>query len=280
MEYDLNEVCETLQKIARGSGEILMEYFETDKYTEHTKATVADIVTDADIASDKFIREQLQLHYPNAGMITEEGSNILPKGTGQEVWFTADPLDGTTNFSCNMPIFSVSIAMLDKDYQPLVGVIYDPTRDEMFYAIKGKGAFLQSPRGKRQLHVRENVELIKCLVGTGFNPSHVSSKDNNLAEISRILPQVRCLRRCGSACLDCCYVAAARLDCYWENGPHIWDIAAGWCIVVEAGGVATHYDGSPFTRESLLQPQLTIIMGCKTIHDLIQKNIQEARANL
>ncbi|KAH0790074.1 inositol monophosphatase [Histomonas meleagridis] len=279
MSVDFEQICNKLKEIARGSGQILMKYFESDQLHENTKATSADIVTDADLESDKFIREQFAKNFPTFGVITEEGSSVQPAHPGpDEIWLCADPLDGTTNFSCNLPIFSVSIAALDCNFQPLVGVVYDPNRDEMFSAIKGKGSFLESPKGKKQLHARCNTELIKCLLVTGFNPGHVHSSDNNLKEIAQILPKIRCLRRLGSACLDFCYVAAARLDGYWELGPHIWDVAAGWLVATEAGCLVTHYDGKGFTRESLQQPILSLVCATPAIHKQILENIQIARA--
>lgn len=280
MNYE--QILEKLKEIARGSGAILMKYFESDHLNEGTKATAADIVTDADLESDTFIREQFKKNFPDFGVITEEGKSIQPKNPGpNELWLCADPLDGTTNFSCNLPIFSVSIACLDTNYQPVVGVVYDPTRDELFSAIKGKGSFLESPRvHKRQLKARQNTDLVKCLVVTGFNPSHLTSEDNNIREVTKILPHVRCIRRLGSACLDFCNVAASRLDCYWEKGPHIWDVAAGWLIATESGALVTHYDGSPFTRESLMKPMIDIIVATQSVHDQIKDLIQEARKDL
>ncbi|OHT13268.1 Inositol monophosphatase family protein [Tritrichomonas foetus] len=278
---NFEQIRDTLKEIARGSGAILMKYFESDNLNEGTKATDADIVTDADLASDKYIREQFSKHFPDFGVITEEGKSIPPKNPGpDELWLCADPLDGTTNFSCNLPIFSVSLACLDVNYEPVVGVIYDPTRDELFWAIKGKGSFIESPRVNKQLKARENTELLKCLVVTGFNPSHLTSDDNNLREITTILPHVRCLRRLGSACLDFCNVASARLDCYWEKGPHIWDVAAGWLIATEAGCVVSHYDGRPFTRESLMAPMIDVIVATPAVHKQISALIMEARKGL
>ena len=281
MSHNYDEILSKLKEIARGSGAILMKYFESDRLNEDTKATAADIVTDADFESDRFIRDQFASKFPGFGVITEEGESITPKERGDdELWLCADPLDGTTNFSCNLPIFSVSIACLDKDYQPVVGVVYDPTRDELFSAIKGRGSFIESPRVTRRMKARENTELIKCLVVTGFNPTHLTSQDNNLREIQTILPHVRCVRRLGSACLDFCNVANARLDCYWEKGPHIWDVAAGWLIATEAGCLVTHYDGTPFTKKSLFQPMIDLIVATPAVHKQIMQLIQEARKGL
>ncbi|KAK8892906.1 hypothetical protein M9Y10_030158 [Tritrichomonas musculus] len=281
MEYE--DILVKLKEIALGSGKILMKYFEKqEELIEKTKETEADIVTNADIESDKYIREEFAKHFPGFGIITEEGEKIQPKViNGQKYWLCADPLDGTTNFACNLPIFSVSIACLDNDYKPIVGVVYDPTREEIFWAIKGKGSYLETKKnGIKRLKARENTNLLKCLVVTGFNPSHVNNVDNNISEISKILPHVRCIRRLGSACLDFCNVAASRIDCYWEKGPHIWDVASGWLIATEAGALVTHYDGSPFTQDSLLKPMIDLIVATKSIHTQIKELINEARSNL
>lgn len=274
----MERVVEDVKTVAVNAGKILMEYFESDKLNERTKSTVADILTDADLASDKYIREALGKLYPKAGVITEEGKTIEPE-MDDPFYFCADPLDGTTNFSCNYPHFCVSIGVLDKNFEPLAGVIYDPNRDELFWALKGQGAYLSSPReSKRRLSVRHKSELINALVVTGFNPKHVSSEDNNMPELERILPKVRCVRRDGSAALDMAWVAAGRLDGYWENGPHIWDVAAGWIIAEEAGCVVSHYDGRRFSEATLFLPELSIVVACPELHPQLVDEICAARA--
>lgn len=282
MSVNIEDCLEKMKEIARGAGEILLEYYKNKGFSENTKYNHTDIVTDADLASDKYIREKFAEYFPGFGVITEEGSSIQPANPGpDELWLCADPLDGTTDFSRGLPIFCVSIGLLDVNYQPVAGCVYDPTRDEMFYAIKGKGSFVDSTlAGKHQLHVRENTELINCLLSFGFNPSHLNTTDNNIREIQQILPKVRCLRCLGSCCLDFCNVASARLDGYWEFGPHIWDVAAGWIIATEAGCIVTHYDGSPFTRESLMLPKLSMIVASPAIHKLMLENIKLAREGL
>jgi myo-inositol-1(or 4)-monophosphatase len=278
---DFDAILAKIKEIAVAAGDILMQYFESDNLHESTKATAADILTDADLASDKFIREQFQLNFPDFGVITEEGESIAPKHPGpDELWLCADPLDGTTNFSCNFPHFSVSIALLDVNHLPIAGAIYDPNRKELFSGLRGQGSFLEGPNGKRKLQTRQNTELVKCLVCTGFSPAHLTSQDNNLREIGEILPKIRCLRRVGSCCLDFCYVAAARLDGYWERGPHIWDIAAGWVIAAEAGCVVTDYNGNAFTKETLHLPALTPIVANPEIHRQLLALIQKARASI
>ncbi|EAY13736.1 Inositol monophosphatase family protein [Trichomonas vaginalis G3] len=276
--FSIEEAVKVIKQIARESGEIIMKHFYAQDFTEQTKATCADIVTQADLESDAHIREQIKKHFPQAGMITEEGKDILPQNPGkEEVWFCADPLDGTTNFSCGLPIFAVSIGILDSEHQPIGGCVYDPSRDEMFWAIKGKGAFLDAKGKTIQLHCRHKADLINCLVATGFHPDHVSNPDNNIKELSAVLPKVRCIRRCGSAALDLCYVGASRLDAYWENGPHIWDICAGWIIISEAGGVVTDYYGEPLTKQKLHENKIQLIAGSQENVTAISKLIESVR---
>ena len=275
---NFDEVLNNLKRISKESGKILLNYFNTDKLNIQTKSTIADILTQADLESDEHIRNELIKLYPNAGIITEENSNIEPKFEGENsYWFCADPLDGTTNFSCNMPHFSISIAMLDYLHQPLIGVVYDPNRDELFFAIKNKGSFLETSKGIIELHCRKNQTLINSLVVTGFHPSHIYSNDNNLTELSLILPKVRCIRRLGSACLDFCWIAACRFDAYWEKGPHIWDVAAGWLIAIESGALVTDFQGNQFNKETLALPMISVLVAIPDIHNELLNLIKEAR---
>jgi myo-inositol-1(or 4)-monophosphatase len=277
----LEQHLAAIKEIATHAGAILMQYFEADELHETTKQTAADILTDADLASDNYIREQFRVRFPDFGVITEEGATIPPSHPGpDELWLCADPLDGTTNFSCNLPHFAVSIAILSARYVALAGCVYDPTRREMFSAAVGRGAWLESPAGRRRLKVCVNTELVKCLVGTAFHPTHLTSHDNNLREVAEILPKVRCLRRIGSAALDIVYVAAARLDAFWERGLHIWDMAAGWIIASEAGCVVSDYAARPFSKETFQVPMLTIVVANPVIQPIIRESIQRARAGL
>lgn len=280
-EEFLAKALPIIKQIARESGEIIIKHYESHDFTEITKTSAADILTQADLDSDKHIREELKKHFPEAGMITEEGDDIPPKVRGEnEIWFCADPLDGTTNFSCGVPYFSVSIGILDSNHRSIGGCIYDPNRDEMFWAIRNHGAFLDTKGQSKQIHVRHRTELVNCLVATGFCSDHLTNPDNNLKEISLILPKVRCIRRWGGTCLDMCYVAASRFDAYWEQGPHIWDVAAAWVIAEEAGAIVCGYDGKPFNNEFLHQPKLNILCAPVETHATFSQLIMEARKDL
>lgn len=277
----LEGILPEIKRIARECGEIIMKHYNAHDFTEMTKSSAADIVTQADLDSDKHLRTELSKHFPDAGMISEEDDDIPPKIRGpDEIWFCADPLDGTTNFSCGVPYFSVSIGVLDASHRSIAGCIFDPNRNEMFWAIKGKGAYLESNNEVKQIHVRRREKLVDCLIATGFSSDHLWNPDNNITEISHILPKVRDIRRWGGTCLDMCYVAASRFDGYWECGPHIWDVAASWIIAEEAGAVVSHYDSKPFTKESLRRPALDILCAPSELHAKLSEMIMEARKNI
>ncbi|HET9164770.1 MAG TPA: inositol monophosphatase family protein, partial [Candidatus Angelobacter sp.] len=155
-----------------------------------------------------------------------------------------DPLDGTTNFAHGFPVFCVSIALEHKG-QRIAGVVYDPSRDEMFAAEKGAGAFLNG----RSMHVSAIARLKESLVATGF-PSHKRHKNPNIHFYHQITLRSHGVRRAGSAALDLCYLACGRYDAYWEFNLNSWDTAAGVLLVQEAGGTVTNFTGGPFNIDS------------------------------
>jgi len=150
-----------------------------------------------------------------------------------------DPIDGTVNFASKLPHFCVSIALATPDRQPLLGVVYDPTRREIFTAAKGEGAQLNG----QSIRVTQTGELVDAVITSGFPYDKHTNPDNNLKEWSAFLTRIRGERRLGSAALDLCYVAAGRLDGYWEKDLKPWDAMAGILIVREAGGIVTDYRG-------------------------------------
>jgi myo-inositol-1(or 4)-monophosphatase len=149
-----------------------------------------------------------------------------------------DPLDGTNNFAHGFPLFAVNLAAMQGN-AILVGVTYDPLRDELFTAVRGGGAFLDG----RPIHVSLRATLDEALVATGFPYDKATNPDNNLPQFVAVAPHVRGIRRGGSAALDLAYVAAGRLEAYWERGTYAWDVAPGILLVEEAGGRVTDYDG-------------------------------------
>lgn len=193
-----------------------------------------DPVTEYDLRSEAMIREAIQRTFPDDSVVGEEGG-ISGDGTGR--WLV-DPLDGTVNFAHAVPIFAVTLAYLQGD-RPVLGVTYDPMRDEMFHASAGNGAWLNGQR----LHVSACKQLDRALLITGFPYGIQSAPNNNLGHYAAFTMRSLGVRRLGSAALDLAYVAAGRFDAYWEFGIGPWDVASGMLMVEEAGGRVTRTDG-------------------------------------
>jgi myo-inositol-1(or 4)-monophosphatase len=226
--------------IAREAGGLLMEHFARRVIIEY-KGDV-DLVTAADRASEKLIVERLHARWPEHDLVGEEGAR---SDTGADYRWYVDPLDGTTNFAHGYPVFCVSIALVRKDEQLEVGVLYDPARDEMFAAERGQGATLNG----KPLHISKTTTLAESLLGTGF-PSHKRHKNPNIHFYQQLTLRSHGVRRAGSAALDLANVASGRYDGFWEFNLNPWDTAAGALLVQEAGGVITRFDGSPFRLDS------------------------------
>lgn len=234
--------------IAREAGALLREYFERGVATEY-KGDV-DLVTEADRASEKLIVDRLSTAFPEHGIFGEEGARRRLEGEYR--WYV-DPLDGTTNFAHGFPVFCVSMGLehrppgtrADGDGELIAGVIYDPTRDEMFAAEKGQGAW----RNGRRLHVSQTATLSEALLATGF-PSRKRHVSPNIHFYQEFTLRSHGVRRAGSAALDLAYTACGRLDGFWEFYLNPWDTAAGALLVLEAGGSMTRFDGAPFQLNS------------------------------
>ena len=229
-----------LETIAREAGALLMSYF--DRHIKIEYKGEVDLVTAADRASEKLIAERLQTCWPKYGIVGEEGTR---SDTGAEYRWYIDPLDGTTNFAHGYPVFCVSIALVHGDGQLDAGVLYDPTRNELFAAERGQGATLNS----KPIHVSKTACLAEAMLGTGF-PSHKRHKNPNIYFYQHLTLNSHGVRRAGSAALDLANVAAGRYDGFWEFNLNPWDTAAGVLIVQEAGGKVTSFDGTPFRLDS------------------------------
>ncbi|HET9789675.1 MAG TPA: inositol monophosphatase family protein [Candidatus Angelobacter sp.] len=227
-----------MQDLAREAGALLMSYF--GKVSIEYKGD-ADLVTQADRSSEKLIVERIRKQWPHHDLIGEEGSRTE---TGSDYRWYVDPLDGTTNFAHGYPVFCVSMGLEYKG-ELLAGVVYDPTRDEMFTAAKGSGAQLNG----RAIRVSKTARLKESLVATGF-PSHKRHKNPNINFYHQITLRSHGVRRAGSAALDLCYVACGRYDGFWEFNLNSWDTAAGVLLVQEAGGKVTNFSGGPFSIDS------------------------------
>ncbi|HEX8926820.1 MAG TPA: inositol monophosphatase family protein [Terriglobales bacterium] len=226
-------------EIAREAGALLMGFFERRIGFEY-KGDV-DLVTEADRASEKLIVAQLRQNWPDYDLVGEEGSR---DERGSEYRWYVDPLDGTTNFAHGYPVFCVSIG-LEKAGELILGVLYDPTRDEMFVAEKGGGATLNG----KPIHVSNTKRLCEAILGTGF-PSHKRHKNPNIHFYHQITLRSHGVRRAGSAALDLANVASGRYDGFWEFNLNAWDTSAGVVLVREAGGTVTRFDGTPFQIDS------------------------------
>ncbi len=230
-----------MSAIAREAGALLMQYFQQGLKIEYKGD--ADLVTAADRASEKLIRERISAQFPSHDVLGEEqGLNDLG---GDYRWYV-DPLDGTTNFAHGYPVFCVSLALEHRaSSRRVAGVVYDPTRDELFAAEVGKGAQLNG----KAIYVSKAATLKECLLATGF-PSHKRHKNPNIHFYHQITLRTHGVRRAGSAALDLCNVASGRFDGFWEFNLNAWDTAAGVLIVEEAGGKVSRYDGSEFRIDS------------------------------
>lgn len=218
--------------LARDAGRILDEYAGRARVMNKG---VIDLVTEADLAAERFIIEKIRTHYPRHAILAEE-SGVTEVAQAEYKW-VIDPLDGTTNYAHGYPCYCVSIAL---EYRGAlnIGVIYDPTRDELFAAEKGLGATLNG----RRMRVSETESLSRALVCTGF-PYNVRDRHDFTREWRNFTLNAHGIRRDGSAALDLAYVAAGRFDGFWEDGLNAWDMAAGALLVQEAGGLVGDLSG-------------------------------------
>ncbi|WP_081991343.1 inositol monophosphatase family protein [Inquilinus limosus] len=250
------------QKAGRG---LVRDFGEVENLQVSRKGP-ADFVSAADLKAEETLRDELTRARPRFGWIMEEGGVI--EGEDKDRRWVVDPLDGTTNFLHGIPHFAISIA-LEQDGVPVAGVIFNPVTDELYWAEKGAGAFLND----RRLRVSSRKNLADSLIGTGMP---FMGRGDSLAyqrELQMIMPHVAGIRRMGAASLDLAYVAAGRFDGFWETGLNPWDIAAGIVLVQEAGGFVTDVDGkSPALNAD------TAVAGNVLIHKTLAMAITKARA--
>ena len=200
----------------------------------------ADFVSTADLKAEQILREELHRARPDYGFLMEESGAAAGSGDEERRWIV-DPLDGTTNFLHGLPHFAISIALAERD-EVLAGVVYDPVKDEMFFAEKGAGAYLND----RRLRVSGRRELAESLFATGIPFKGAGEPERFQAELGGFMRETAGVRRWGTASLDLAYVAAGRYEGFWERGLSPWDVAAGQLLVREAGGYVTAIDGGPF----------------------------------
>lgn len=212
-------------EIAREAGALVADYYK--RRVGFESKGEFDLVTEADRASEKLIVERLGAYFPSHGIVAEEGGGH--RSPSEYTWYV-DPLDGTTNFAHSFPIFNVTLALARRD-EIVLGVVFDPLRNELFTAERGAGAFLNAGR----IHVSGAKRLAESLSSTGF-PSRKRQHNANIYFYYQLAMASHGVRRTGSAAIDIAYVACGRLDFFWEFGLKPWDLAAGSLLVEEAGG--------------------------------------------
>ncbi|MBO6774653.1 MAG: inositol monophosphatase [Marinibacterium sp.] len=249
-------------KAARKAGRSLVKDFREVENLQVSMKGAGDFVSRADFACEAILKEELMGARPTYGWVGEESDEIA--GDDPTRRWIVDPLDGTTNFLHGMPHWSVSIALEHKG-QIVAGVIFDPAKDEMFFAEKGAGAWMNESR----LRVSGRNRMIESVFATGLPFGGRPELPAALQDLARLLPVTAGVRRWGSAALDLAYVAAGRYDGFWERRLKIWDIAAGIVIVREAGGLVT-----PITEDGNLLEDGSILCANNAIFDQFAKVIR------
>lgn len=241
-----------LESLARAAGKILYNGYEKDHDVQFKGAI--DLVTEIDHQSEAYLLGEIQRRWPESRIFAEESGE---SGRGELVWYV-DPLDGTVNYAHGVPVFCVSIACAWNG-QVQLGAVYDPMRDEMFAAERGQGARLNG----RVIRVSKATELQKALLVTGFPYDTWTALDNNLKHFGKFARLTQGVRRLGSAALDACYVAAGRLDGFWELSLRAWDVAAGALLAEEAGARVSTIKG----EADYMTPPHSILACAPGIYD-------------
>jgi myo-inositol-1(or 4)-monophosphatase len=256
-------VKQILLQAAREAGGIMKEYFN-GAFKVSSKLTLNDLVTEVDKLSEKAIIRHIRENFPDHHILSEEAGEMR---SGSEYKWIIDPIDGTVNYAHGVPICCVSIG-LEKEGRMLMGAVYNPFLDELFFAEKGHGATLND----KKINVSDNASLETAFLVTGF-PYQWEEMQNDPAEVfGYFVKRGSPVRRLGSAAIDLCWVACGRFDGFWEHNLNAWDAAAGYLIVEEAGGRVTDMEGAPYTP---YQRRLVATNGL--IHDALVSSIRNPR---
>ncbi|MDF1728072.1 MAG: inositol monophosphatase family protein [Sulfitobacter sp.] len=251
-----------MMKTARKAGRALMKDFREVENLQVSVKGAGDFVSRADTNAEKIIKDELMGARPTYGWLAEEGGE--DEGQDPTRRWIVDPLDGTTNFLHGLPHYSISIALEHKG-EVTAGVIYDPSKDELFFAEKGAGAWMNETR----LRVSGRSRMIESIFATGLPFGGRSDLPATLQDLARLLPATAGVRRFGSAALDLAYVAAGRYDGFWERRLNAWDLAAGLIIVKEAGGLV-----EPLTRGDDILSSGAVICANEAIFDQFAKVVR------
>ncbi|MBN2473678.1 MAG: inositol monophosphatase [Pirellulales bacterium] len=260
--HDYKTICE---EAVRAGGAAVLDWIGR---IEVQKKGPADLVTQADFASQEVIAEIVFDAFPDHALLGEEDSDAQAAAQQAEYRWVVDPLDGTTNFVHRVPHFSVSLA-LERRGELLVGAVYDPTRDECFTAVAGEGASLNG----RPICTSGVSDLPEALAAVGFPPGSSRNSPDAIVFLEA-LKACQAIRRTGSSALNLCYLAAGRFDVYWSFSTKVWDVAAGVLMVREAGGKVTSPDGGPF----ILNDARFLAAANDTLHRQLQELVARALA--
>lgn len=239
----ITPIRQTARDVAREAGALLRRNF-AQSHTITLKGR-HDPVTESDLQSQQLIIQRLSRAFPDFDFLAEEAGAPSPSAGASAGCWIIDPLDGTVNFAHNFPLFAVSIAWQRQGVVEY-GVVFDPLREELFEAVRGQGAWLNG----RPLQVSTVADLDQALVATGFPYNVAERLEETMARFQRLLAMAQGIRRPGSAAIDLCYLAAGRVDAFWEEGLKPWDTAGATLIVTEAGGTISTFTGEPFTLHS------------------------------
>lgn len=265
--------------LAQRAGDILLSIHERGLNPESIQNKLGhfDVVTEADLASERFILSELKAAYPNYGIISEETN----KGFSDAEWtWIVDPLDGTTNYSHGLPIYGVNIALAHFGY-PVLGVTHEPANNRTYWAMRGRGAWSRTAaahgNGETRLAVSRIGELKRSVLATGFQYSRIDAGRARHTEFAILDNLTQSVRRLGAASMTMVWVAAGNLEAYWETGLKPWDFAPGWVMVEEAGGHLVEYDGTP---AKLTSGTLIISNGQPAIDAAIMETVAKVAAGL
>jgi myo-inositol-1(or 4)-monophosphatase len=237
---ELDSILALAVRLARAAGKLQRDRYET-RLEVQTKTTPINLVTEVDHACEELVVEGIAAERPDDAILAEEGSG---RDRDDAPWrWVIDPLDGTTNYAHGYPRFCVSIGV-ERESIRAVAVVYDPLLDELYTAVRGRGAWMNT----RRLRVSKTASLGEAMLATGFAYDVRRSSVDNLDHFAALVKRSRAVRRDGSAALDLCYVAAGRFDGFWELKLQPWDVAAGLLIVEEAGGSTSDLRGGPAPR--------------------------------
>lgn len=267
MSTSLHPMLNIAVKAARAAGAIINRAsLDLDLLKVSTKSP-NDFVTEVDRAAEQAVIDTLLGAYPGHGILAEESGRERGAKDSEYLWII-DPLDGTTNFIHGFPVYAVSIALAHRG-KVEQAVVYDPARNDLFVASKGRGAFLND----RRLRVAARKSLPDCVIATGIPFLGVGDHARTLKELRHVMGEVAGIRRCGAAALDLAWTAAGRFDGFWEHGLSPWDMAAGLLLVREAGGYVTDIDGG----EKMFETR-SIVAGNEQVQLQLRQLLKAARS--